>query len=167
MGDVWLVVPISCRTKAISAPSWGLADWLGLSLAISKIYYWKLSATLVLVCYCFILSSWWLLYFAESCWFISSTAELTETWWKSANLQSYPVSFKYNILLHLMQFSKWLTYLMLHCVRASTSLFRKEKKYHLRINSTEIVCYIFQYCNIRAGNKLSKERSFPSAYNHT
>ena len=29
------VVPHSCDSKAISAPSWGLAGWLGLSLAIS------------------------------------------------------------------------------------------------------------------------------------
>ena len=28
------VVPQSCDDKAISAPSWGLAGWLGLSLAI-------------------------------------------------------------------------------------------------------------------------------------
>ena len=29
-----MVVPHSCDNKAISAPSWGLAGWLGLSLAI-------------------------------------------------------------------------------------------------------------------------------------
>ena len=34
---VWccMVVPHSCDNKAISAPSWGLAGWLGLRLAKS------------------------------------------------------------------------------------------------------------------------------------
>ena len=35
VGGWWVGGLISCEIKAISAPSWGLADWLGLSLAIS------------------------------------------------------------------------------------------------------------------------------------
>ena len=32
-----MVVPYSCDNKAISAPRWGLAGWLGLSLAIRNL----------------------------------------------------------------------------------------------------------------------------------
>ena len=39
------MVQLSCEIKAISAPSWGLAGWLGLSLAIMMKLRWMMMDT--------------------------------------------------------------------------------------------------------------------------